>query len=54
MSTVLGILGFAVLFAAFAYMGPVLLRKMRCGGGGCGACAASACKYKGVASDEPV
>jgi hypothetical protein len=34
-----------VLFAAFAYMGPVLLRKMRCGGGGCGSCAGSACKY---------
>jgi hypothetical protein len=44
MSTLIGIFGFAVLFAAFAFMGPVLLRKMRCGGSGCGSCG-SACKY---------
>jgi hypothetical protein len=45
MSTLLGIMGFAVLFAGFAFMGPVLLRKMRCGRGGCGSCSGSSCKY---------
>ncbi len=45
MTTVLGIMAFAVLFAAFAFMGPVLLRKMLCGGGGCGSCRAGSCKY---------
>ncbi len=46
MTTILGILGFAVLFAGFAYMGPVLMRKMRCGSDGCGSCAGSSCKYR--------
>jgi hypothetical protein len=44
MITLLGIMGFALLFAGFAFMGPVLLRKIRCGGGGCGSCG-STCKY---------
>jgi hypothetical protein len=42
---VLGILGFAALFAAFAFMGPVLMRKMRCRGNSCGSCRGSACTY---------
>jgi hypothetical protein len=45
MTTMLGILGFAALFALFAYMGPVLMRKMKCGGNSCGSCRGSACKY---------
>jgi hypothetical protein len=45
MSTLVGILGFAALFALFAFMGPVLLRKMRCGGNSCGSCSGSTCKF---------
>jgi hypothetical protein len=49
MTMLLGIMGFALLFAAFSFMGPVLMRKMRCGrsagSGGCGSCAGDSCKY---------
>jgi hypothetical protein len=45
MTMLLGIMAFALLFAAFAFMGPALMRKMKCGGGGCGSCAGDSCKY---------
>jgi hypothetical protein len=44
MSTLVGILAFAALFGLFAYMGPVLLKKMRCGGKSCGSCRGSTCE----------
>ncbi|NIP14283.1 MAG: hypothetical protein GWM88_05955 [Pseudomonadales bacterium] len=45
MTTVLGILGFAALFAAFGLLAPVLARK-RCNDGGCASCSsATECKY---------
>lgn len=47
MSTLIGVLGFAVLFGGFALMAPVLARK-RCDGGGCSSCSSSTeCKYAG-------
>ena len=44
MSTVVGILGFAVLFAGFGLMAPVLRRK-RCGDGGCAGCSGDSCTF---------
>ena len=45
MSTVLAILGFAVLFGAFGILAPVLARK-RCGDGGCASCSSTTeCRY---------
>jgi hypothetical protein len=45
MTTVLGILGFAVLFAAFGLLAPALARR-RCDGGGCASCpSGTECRY---------
>ena len=45
MTTVVGILGFAALFAAFGLLAPVIARK-RCSGGGCASCpSGTECKY---------
>jgi hypothetical protein len=45
MNTILGVLGFAALFAVFGLMAPVLARK-RCDDGGCSSCStATECKY---------
>jgi hypothetical protein len=45
MTTLVTVLGFAALFAAFGLLAPVLRRK-RCSGGSCGACGAGdGCKY---------
>ena len=44
MSTVLAVLGFAALFAAFGLLAPVLRRK-RCSGGSCGSCSGASCTY---------
>lgn len=45
MTTVVAVLGFAALFAAYGLLAPVLRRK-RCGGEGCGSCDGSECKIK--------
>jgi hypothetical protein len=45
MTAVATVLGTAALFAAFGLLAPVLRRK-RCGGGGCGGCSGDACKYR--------
>ncbi|MFW6330137.1 MAG: hypothetical protein ACOC3J_00290 [Gemmatimonadota bacterium] len=44
MSTMVGVVGFAALFAVFGLLGPVLLRK-RCSGESCGSCSEAECKY---------
>ncbi|HUG39655.1 MAG TPA: hypothetical protein VMM12_04185 [Longimicrobiales bacterium] len=45
MTTIVAVLAFAALFAGFGILAPVLRRK-RCGGGGCGSCAGDECKIK--------
>lgn len=46
MSTVVAVLGFAVLFAGFGLLAPVLRRRGCDGAGeGCGSCSRASCKY---------